>query len=63
MTPEQAVKALSNLPKDTEQARPTADRILLEVLRGNGLGEAADAYHASIVAIELARHDCSFWYA
>jgi hypothetical protein len=60
MTPEQAVKALSNLPKDTEQARPTADRILLEVLRGNGLGEVADAYHASIVAIELTRYDVSF---
>lgn len=56
MTPEQAIKALSNLPEDTEEAHSTADRILLEVLRSHGLGEVANAF-------ELARDDVGFWYA
>lgn len=63
ITLEQAIKALSSLPEDTEKARSTANRILLEVLRSNGLGEVADACHASIVAIELTRYDVSFRYA
>lgn len=58
LTKEQAVGLLIQLQSDDrEAAHAGADRVLLDVLRSNGLGDVADAYE------ELKRVVGGFWYA